>query len=373
MMAIPSRRDFYHLGRAVSIEGEMGKNGGSNGRTGRDAPAVKVEVVVVEESASGERVVLGDLVEAGSAIVGARGGAGGRGNTAFATSTNQTPVLAEAGSEGESRQIVLELRLKSDVAVVGAPSAGKSALLAALTKARPQVADYPYTTVDPVYGVMDLGDRDVLLLELPAVAEGASTGYGLGTGHLRHAERALALAYVIDGASEDVAATYRSLHRELSLYGKRLTDKPALVIVTKADLPEVARGLEEALGDVRRASRAHAVGVSVVSGDGLEALRSEISGLVPPRARRRGRPQRTEAPPVPARANRVEVAVRGGVFEVSAPRAERIMPMVDVNDWRARLQLHAELGRLGVLEALEKRGVRAGDTVRIGGEELVWE
>ena len=207
LMAIPSRRDFYHLGRAVSIEGEMGKNGGSNGRTGRDAPAVKVEVVVVEESASGERVVLGDLVEAGSAIVGARGGAGGRGNTAFATSTNQTPVLAEAGSEGESRQIVLELRLKSDVAVVGAPSAGKSALLAALTKARPQVADYPYTTVDPVYGVMDLGDRDVLLLELPAVAEGASTGYGLGTGHLRHAERALALAYVIDGASEDVGAT----------------------------------------------------------------------------------------------------------------------------------------------------------------------
>ena len=303
----------------------------------------------------------------------ARGGAGGRGNTGFATATNQTPVLAEAGAEGESRAVVLELRLDSDIALVGRPNGGKSALLAALTNARARVADFPFTTVDPIPGVVDLGDRDLLMIELPALAEGASVGRGLGSGHLRHGERALALAYVIDGGAEDAVEEFRTVHREVASYGKGLTEKPALVIVTKADRPEVARTLEGVLQAVHRAAGVRALGVSAVSGDGLETLRSELSRLAPPRQRRRGGPQRTEAPPVPARANRVEVTVRGGVFEVSSLRAERIMPMVDVRDWRARLQFHAELGRLGVLEALEKRGVRTGDTVRIGGEELVWE
>ena len=375
--ASSSRRDFYHLGRAVEIEGRAGGHGGGNGRTGRDGLPLTIEVpvgtAVMEQAEDGERTMLADLVEPGSALLLARGGVGGKGNTAFATATNQTPVLAEAGAEGESRAVVFELRLDSDVVLVGAPNAGKSTLLAALTNARPQVADYPFTTVDPVHGVVDLGERDILLLELPALAEGASAGYGLGSGHLRHAERARALAYVVDGASGDVVEAYRAVRREVAAYGKGLTDKPALVIVTKADLPEVASGLEAVLRTLRRASKVRAVGVSAVSGAGLEGLRGELSSLAPPRERRRGRPERTEAPPVRARPNRAEVTVRGGVFEVSSPRAERIMPMVDVKNWRARLQLHAELGRLGVLEALEKQGVRAGDTVRIGGAELLWE
>ncbi len=334
---------------------------------------VPVGTTVVDGTEGSEGEVLADLAEPGSGIVVARGGAGGRGNTGFATSTNQTPVLAEAGAEGESRAVVFELRLDSDVALVGVPNGGKSALLAALTNARPRVAAYPFTTVDPGHGVVDLGDRDLLLIDLPALAEGASTGHGLGSGHLRHAERALALAYVIDGGAQDAVGEYRTVHREVAAYGKGLVEKPALVIVTKADLPEVARSIAGVLRALRRAARVHAVGVSAASGDGLEALRSELSLLAPPRARRRGAPRRTEAPPVPVRASRVEVTVRGGVFEVSSVRAERIMPMVDVKNWRARLQLHAELGRLGVLEALEKRGVRTGDTVRIGGEELLWE
>ena len=375
--ASSSRRDFRHLGRITEIDGHAGGGGGANGRTGRDGQPLMIQVpvgtVVIEAAEGSERVVLADLAEPGSALLVARGGAGGKGNTGFATSTNQTPVLAEAGAAGESRAVVFELRLDSDVVLVGAPNAGKSALLAALTNAHPQVADYPFTTVDPVHGAVDLGDRDVLVLELPALAEGASAGYGLGSGHLRHAERARALAYVVDGASEDVVEAYRTVRREVAAYGKGLTEKPTLVIVTKADLPEAAASLEEVLRTLRRASRVRAVGVSAASGDGLEGLRSELSALAPPRERRRGRPERTEAPLIRPRPNRATVTVRGGVFEVSSPRAERIMPMVDVKNWRARLQLHAELGRLGVLEALEKQGVRSGDTVRIGGAELLWE
>ena len=377
VMSTASRRDFRHLEHVESIEGYAGEHGESNGRTGRDGQALTIEVplgtMVVERFENKEDEQLADLVEPGARLVVARGGIGGRGNTGFATSTNQTPMLAEAGTEGEERVIVLELRLDADVALFGMPNAGKSAVLAALTNARPRVADYPFTTVDPVLGVVDLGDRDLLLLELPALAEGASKGHGLGAGHLRHAERAQGLAYVLDGAAEDVVAQYRVVHREVAAYGKGLLDKPALVIVTKADMPEVAAGLEGVLRALRRGAKAPVVGVSAASGDGLAGLRSELSRLAPPRERRRGGPQRTEAPPVPVRRNRVEVTVRGGVFEVSSPRAERIMPMVDVKDWRARLQLHAELGRLGVLEALEKRGVRTGDTVRIGGEDLLWE
>lgn len=355
----------------------MGGHGGTNGRTGRDGQPLTIEVpvgtAVTETAMDGQRTMLANLVESGAVMLLARGGAGGKGNTGFATSTNQTPVLAESGAAGECRMVVFELRLDSDVALVGAPNAGKSALLAALTNARPPVADYLFTTVDPVHGVVDLGDRDILLLELPGLAEGAIAGYGLGSGHLRHAERARALAYVVDGGAGDVAAAYRAVRSEVAAYGEGLTEKPALVIVTKADLPEAAAGLEEALRAVRRGSRLRAVGVSAASGDGLEGLRSELSSLAPPRERRRGGPERTEAPPVRPRPNRAEVTVRGGAFEVSSPRAERIMPMVDVKNWRARLQLHAELGRLGVLEALEKQGVRTGDTVRIGGAELLWE
>ena len=377
VVSAASRRDFRDLGQAGSIEGYAGEHGGANGRTGKDGRPLTIEVpvgtTVLEVDESGGRVVLADLLELGSGIVLVRGGAGGRGNTRFATSTNQTPLLAEVGGEGESREVVLEVRLDSDVVLVGAPNAGKSALLAALTNARPRVADYPFTTVDPVHGVVDLGDRDVLVLELPALAEGASAGRGLGSGHLRHAERAQALVHVTDGAAEDAVEEYRAVRREVAAYGRGLADKPALVIVTKADLPQVAERLERVLRDVRRASKGRAVGVSAASGDGLEGLRRELARLAPPRARRRAAPEQTEAPPVPPRANRVEVTVRGGVFEVSSPRAERILPMVDVKNWRARLQLHAELGRLGVLEALEKQGVRTGDTVRIGGEELLWE
>ena len=373
----PSRRDFHHFGHVEAIEGNPGEPGGTNGRTGRDGRPFTIEVplgtTVVERTEDGEDVELADLLQPGANLLIARGGPGGKGNTGFATSTNQTPVLAEAGAEGEERQIVLELRLDSDVALIGAPNVGKSALLAALSNARPRVADYPFTTVDPVHGVLDLGDRDILLLELPGLSEGARGGRGLGSAHLRHARRAQGLAYVLDGAAGDVVEEYRIVHREVAAYGEGLTDKPALVIVTKADLPEVAGGLERALRAVRRASKARVVGVSAVSGDGLEGLRSELARLAPPRERQRGGPQRTEAPPVPVRPGRVVVSVRDGVFEVSAPRAERILPMVDVKDWRARLQLHAELGRLGVLDALEKHGVQTGDTVRIGGEELLWE
>ena len=281
-------------------------------------------------------------------------------------------MLAETGEEGETRAVALEVRLGSDVVLVGGPNAGKSELLGALTNAHPRVADYPFTTVDPVPGVLDLGDRDVVVLELPALAEGASEGTGLGSSHLRHALRASAVAYVVDGAAGRVGDEYRRLRREVAAYGRGLEETPAIVVVTKADLPR-AVGIGRSLAALRRASGGPAVSVSAVSGEGLDALRVEIARMVPVRRHGRTEPTDTELAPVRRRDPRVTVVVRGRIFEVSCLAAERLIPMVDVQNWRARLQLHAELGRLGVLEALEKRGVRTGDTVRIGGRELQWE
>ena len=377
LVAGEGKRDLKELTGLSVIAGEAGHRGGTNGRTGKGSVALQVKVpvgtaVYTKETEDAVWAEETDLAVAGARVLVARGGAGGRGNTAFATPTNQAPVLAETGAEGETRVVALELRLGSDLVLIGAPNAGKSRLLSALTGARPRVADYPFTTVDPVPGVLDLGDRGVVLLELPGLAEGASEGAGLGSGHLRHALRASVIAYVVDGAAGRLVDEYRRLRDEVAAYGRGLDETPTIVVVTKADLADAA-GLRRSLEAVRRASRGPVVSVSAASGEGLDALRAEIAGMVPVRRHDRADPPSTELPPVGRRDGRVAVEVRGRVFEVSCLAAERLIPMVDVQNWRARLQLHAELGRLGVLEALEKRGVRTGDTVRIGGRELQWE
>ena len=359
------------------MRGDDGGQGGAGNREGKDGKEHRVGVPVGtrvwEVGVSGSLSALGDLGDEGAAMLVCRGGGGGRGNRQFATAESQAPLLAEAGEDGERRVIRLELRLGADVALVGMPNVGKSALLTVLTNARPRVGDYVFTTVEPVQGAVDLGDRSLTLLELPGLLEGSSRGRGLGFGFLRHAERAEVLVYVTDGVGVEAVAAYRTVRAEVETYGGGLTEKPALVVVTKTDLPEVRDELAVALRGLRQASARAAVGVSAATGEGLEEFLEEIGRLVPRAARgAAAAPKMIEVPPVAAADDRVRVAVENGVFAVSCRRAERLMPMVEMRNWRARLQLHAELGRLGVLKALERRGVQTGDTVQIGAYELEW-
>ena len=217
---------------------ERGQHGQGENRTGRDGAGLVLRVppgTVVRDAASGE--LIGELVEDGQELVVAHGGRGGRGNAAFATSTNQAPTRWEPGEEGEERRIALELKLIADVGLVGKPNAGKSTLLAAISAATPKIADYPFTTLAPNLGVAELSDhRTFVVADIPGIIEGAHEGKGLGLRFLRHIERTRTLAFLLPVDVDDPQAEYEALRQELRAYSGELAAKPHCVVLTKLDL-----------------------------------------------------------------------------------------------------------------------------------------
>ncbi|HEX6938032.1 MAG TPA: GTPase ObgE [Longimicrobiales bacterium] len=217
---------------------ERGQHGMGKNRTGRDGADLVLRVppgTVVKDADTGEE--LGELLEDGDELVVARGGRGGRGNAAFATATRQAPTYWEPGEEGEERRIALELKLIADVGLVGQPNAGKSTLLSAISAARPKIADYPFTTLEPNLGVVQLsGSRTFVVADIPGIIEGAHAGRGLGLRFLRHIERTRTLAYLIPVDAADVQDEYRLLREELRSYSAELADKPHCVVLTKMDV-----------------------------------------------------------------------------------------------------------------------------------------
>ncbi len=217
---------------------ERGQHGQGKNRTGRDGESLLLRVppgTVVRDTNTGE--VLGELVEDGQELVVARGGRGGRGNAAFATSTNQAPTYWEPGEEGEERRISLELKLIADVGLVGKPNAGKSTLLAAISAATPKIADYPFTTLAPNLGVVQLSDvRTFVVADIPGIIEGAHEGKGLGLRFLRHIERTRTLAFLLPLDAEDLQGEYDALREEVRRYSAELAAKPHCVVLTKLDL-----------------------------------------------------------------------------------------------------------------------------------------
>jgi GTP-binding protein len=256
------------------LRAERGGHGGGARRTGRSGRDLVVAVpvgTVVRDAKTGE--VLADLAVHGQRAVIARGGRGGRGNAHFATSTHRTPRRAEAGTPGEARWVTLDLHLLADVGLVGLPNAGKSTLLRRVTSARPRVGAYPFTTTDPVLGVVELPDgRSFVMADLPGLIEGAHRGAGLGHRFLQHVARTRVLIHVIDlSAAQDPMEQYAILRRELELYDRRLLARAVLVALNKIDLPEGRARLEGA----RRAlaSQGHRiVGTSGATGEGLDEL-----------------------------------------------------------------------------------------------------
>lgn len=217
---------------------ERGQHGQGSNKTGRSGEDLEVPVplgTLVRDAGSDE--VLGELLEEGQRMVVARGGRGGRGNARFATATHQAPRRWEPGEEGEERRIELELKLLADVGLVGEPNAGKSTFLASVSAARPKVADYPFTTLTPNLGVVQLADfRSLVVADIPGIIEGAHAGKGLGHQFLRHVERTRALAFLVPVDSEDLQAEYERLRTELESYAAELSTRPHCVVLTKADL-----------------------------------------------------------------------------------------------------------------------------------------
>ena len=266
----------------------------------------------------------------------------------------------------------LELQLLADVAIMGMPSVGKSSLLRASTRAHPEVAAYPFTTLEPVLGVVEGRSRDFALVEIPGLLEGAHRGVGLGTEFLRHAGRVSTVVHLLDGTADDPVADYLRIREEMRLYDEAMVTKPEIVAVNKMDTPEAEGRREEIAASLRRLgltpsfiSAAGEVGVAELLLR-VEQMLSEQTTPAPPQ------PPPPVLTPRPFR-ERVTVERDGDVFVLRADRAERIVRRVNVNDWMVQVQLWGELRRMGAVRALERAGARTGATVRIGSWELEWK
>lgn len=257
-----------------------GGHGSGNNRTGKDGADLVLRVpsgTVVRDAASGE--TLGDLVAPGEQLVVARGGRGGRGNGNRATATDQAPRRADPGEAGEERALGLELKLIADVGFVGMPNAGKSTLLSRVSRARPRVGSYAFTTLEPNLGLVVLDEeRQLVAADLPGLIEGAHQGKGLGLQFLRHVERTRALAFLIDCTSEAPAHELALLEREVSLYSAALMEKPRVVVLTKSDLLP----LEERQALVQRTGLLGAITISAHTGEGLRELLEALWQLIVP-------------------------------------------------------------------------------------------
>jgi GTP-binding protein len=261
-------------------KGAHGKGKNMHGKRGEDLfIKVPLGTQVRLKTESGAGALIADIVEEGQQVLVAKGGKGGRGNTHFATSTNQAPRTAEKGKPGEEKRLLLDLKLIADVGIIGCPNAGKSTLLSAVSKARPKIADYPFTTIEPVLGVVGIGYGSFVLADIPGIIEGAHEGRGLGLDFLRHIERTRALIHLIDGSSEDPVSDYKKIEAELVLYEANLKDKPRLIAINKIDLPHVRDRMPELERQFAELG-VSAYFISAATGEGVKELMSKAWELV---------------------------------------------------------------------------------------------
>jgi GTP-binding protein len=284
MVVDPSLRDLSSFRRGSHFKSPRGGHGQGANKHGATPARLEVRVppgTVVLDPERGDRW---DLTAAGQNAVVARGGSGGRGNRHFATATRQTPRFAEKGLPGEERWLTLELKLLADAGLVGLPNAGKSSLLARLTRARPKVADYPFTTLEPVLGTLERDDRQLVLADIPGLIEGAHEGAGLGDRFLGHIERCRVLLHLVEGTSEHAGRAYKTVREELASYGHGLAEKPEIVALSKADALDPDT-LKDQTARLKRAAKRAPLVLSSVSGQGVqEVLRAVLAVIDEARA-----------------------------------------------------------------------------------------
>lgn len=371
--------------RQQHFTAESGGHGGSNNRRGSDGSDKRIAVpvgTVVRDADTGELVA--DLTGAGQEVIVAHGGRGGRGNSAFATPTNQAPRFAEKGEPGEERWLVLELKLIADVGIIGVPNAGKSTLLSVISAARPKIAAYPFTTLSPNLGVVTVEYRDFIVADIPGLIEGAHEGVGLGDQFLRHIERTRLLVHLLDGASQDPLEGFEAVNRELELYSSRLADKPQLVVLNKFDLSN-AQVIWPLIREEMSERGLPAMAISAVTQENVGRLVQRIASMLE-ELPEEGEPVAPGAEELPVlrpvdtekrfrlfRRGEREIPEQALSWRIEGKRVERIATMTDWNNAEAVARFQRQLRALSVLETLEKAGVHEGDTVIIGDIELEWK
>ena len=357
-----------------AADGRPGRGNRQHGKKGENRVlAVPVGTVVLNKTQIGGDGLITDLEQPGQQVVVAKGGKGGLGNTHFASSTNQAPRIAQKGEIGEESSIILELRLIADVGIVGYPNVGKSTLLAAVSAAKPKIASYPFTTLEPILGVADGGQQSFVLAEIPGLIGGAHLGRGLGHEFLRHIVRTKILIHLLDGSSLSPSEDMIQVNTELSLFDLALAQKPQLVAVNKVDLPPVQARLAE-IRDAFSSVGSTVFFISAATGEGIaELLAATVKVLNRVTAEKGIERMVTKKVfhPKP-QGTGTSVHKEGDIFVVVAPGLERIMARMDMTSSDVRRHLKGRLARLKVSKTLQKAGIKPGDRVRCGDLEWEW-
>ena len=367
-----------HLNTLISFKkrshfkAQRGGHGRGKDQTGKQGEDMTIAVppgTVAYDADTGQ--LLADLTQPGQRALVAQGGRGGRGNATFATPTNQAPRLAENGEPGQERWLRLELKLIADVGIVGVPNAGKSTLLAAVSAARPKIADYPFTTLEPNLGVVTVDDRDFVLADIPGLIEGAHAGAGLGHQFLRHVERTRLLIHLLDGASADPLGDFEKINEELALFDSQLARKPQMVVLNKMDLPQTQE-LWPRIGREMKKLGLETMSISAVTGQGVPALLRRVVALLDSLPR--------EEPAIKGvKVFRLEeeepfsITQEEDGWRVRGSEIERGVVMTNWEFEEAVMRFQRILRAMGISAALEKAGIEIGDTVRIGDTELQWQ
>ena len=348
--------------------GEPGRGSKCYGKTGQDL-IIKVPVGTIVRK---NGLIIGDLTSHQERCLVAKGGRGGRGNAKFAGPRNQTPRFAERGESGEEALLELELKVLADVGLIGFPNAGKSTLLSRISAARPKVADYPFTTLSPVLGVVELEERGFVVADLPGLIAGAHQGAGLGFAFLKHVERTRLLVHLVDLSADHPWEEFTAINNELSSYSQELIGKPQIVVGTKIDLPEAAAKQKEFMEKITSQGY-EVICISAVTGENIKQLLYLISA------------QLEKLPRVP----KIEISNESslldvepdfsiqreedGAFRITGEQLLKRVSRFNPDQDEALLRLDQLLKRLGVLAALEKEGVKEGDLIRIGHYEFIYQ
>jgi GTP-binding protein len=366
---------FRHKNKFYAQNGMNGAKQNMTGKSGEDLiiPVPPGTIVYDEEQGT----VLGDLVEDGQELIVARGGRGGHGNTRFKSSTNRVPRIAEKGEPPEERVLRLELKLIADVGIIGVPNAGKSTFLSVVTNAKPKIASYPFTTLEPNLGVAVLDDETSLVLaDIPGLIEGAHQGVGLGHDFLRHIQRTKVLIHLLDGLAEDPVLDYIQINSELALFDPKLAEKPQVVALNKADLPQVKDRINEVKSGLAKLGQSvdeqDFFVISAIAGTNVRRLLYRVAqklSQIPPESSQLEMPvYRLESEP-----RAYEITHREDGWHISGEAIERAAAMTYWEYYQSVRRFQRILETLGIDEELREAGVMPGDSVFIGEHELEWE
>ena len=358
--------------------GQGHNKNGANGETIEVPVPIGTEVWVWEDSKDKE--LIGELIHEGDQIIVAQGGRGGWGNAHFVSATHQEPLLAEAGGDGEVRRIRLNLKLLADIGLIGMPNAGKSSVLTAISAARPKIADYPFTTIEPVLGVVNYRHKSFVAVDIPGLIKGAHQGVGLGDEFLKHIQRTRVLVHVVDGSENNIVERIISINDEISRFDAELSKKPQILVINKFDLDEVSVLASEITESVESVKGLHSkiIFVSAATYAGIDELKHAMSDYL--EQKHEEKPTFTVSnndaviiKPKVKKPEKIIVRNQNGSWRIVHQKAVRLARGSNLETWEARIQFQHRLEQLKVTKALRDAGIEIGDTVMVGDWEFNWD